>query len=142
MDRAARRPATLRGDGDAEGAADRWPHRQLVLASLFLRVGGLAQQQQGELERTQQQQNRIRLLPSLRAISEMEQAICWPAQYLGRLPDLLRAVNAVALAHSLNRDAGWVSVKRGGYGDTWRQRHDAGCSIIAQGLRACRTPVF
>jgi hypothetical protein len=45
----------------------------------------------GQRWRTQQQ-NRIRLLPSLRAISEMEQAICWPAEYLGRLPDLLRAV--------------------------------------------------
>jgi hypothetical protein len=102
----------------------------------------LAQQAQGELERTQQQQNRIRLLPSLRAISEMETAIVWPAEYLGRLPDLLRAVNAVALAHSLDRDAGWVATKRGGYADTWRQRHDAGCAIIAQGLRARRVPVF
>jgi hypothetical protein len=102
----------------------------------------LAQQQQGELERTMAQQNRIRLLPSLRAISEMELAICWPAEYLGRLPDLLRAVNAVALAHSLDRDAGWVAAKRGGYGDTWRSRHDAGCGIIAQGLRALRMPVF
>lgn len=102
----------------------------------------LAQQQQGELERTQQQQNRIRLLPSLRAVSEMKQAICWPAEYLGGLPDLLRAVNVVALAHSFDRDAGWVAVKRGGYGDTWRQRHEDGCSIIAQGLRAGRVPVF
>jgi hypothetical protein len=35
-----------------------------------------------------------------------------------------------------------VAAKRGGYGDTWRQRHDAGCAIIAQGLRGCRVPVF
>jgi hypothetical protein len=101
----------------------------------------LAQQAPGELERTQQLQNRIRLLPSLRAISEMETAI-WPAEYLGRRPDLLRAVNAVALAHSLDRDSGWVAAKRGGYGDTWRSRHDAGCSLIAQGLRAGRVTVF
>ena len=102
----------------------------------------LAQQAQGELERTQQLQNRIRLMPSLRAISEMETAIVWPAEYLGRLPELLCAVNAVALAHSLDRDSGWVAAKRGGYGDTWRSRHDAGCSLIAQGLRSCRVPVF
>jgi hypothetical protein len=102
----------------------------------------LAQQAQGELERTQQLQNRIRLLPSLRAVTEMELAICWPAEYLGRLPDLLRAVNAVALAHSLGRDAGWVAAKRGGYADTWLARHDEGCAMIAHGLRACRTPVF
>jgi hypothetical protein len=102
----------------------------------------LAQQAQGELERTQQLQNRIRLLPSLRAVTEMELAICWPAEYLGQLPDLLRAVNAVALAHSLDRDAGWVAAKRGGYADTWLARHDEGCAMIARGLRACRTPVF
>lgn len=64
----------------------------------------LAKQAQGELERTQQLQNRIRLLPSLRAVTEMELAICWPAEYLGRLPDLLRAVNAVALARKFLLD--------------------------------------
>ena len=118
------------------GGSSCWPAYSYTFDDL------LAQQAQGELERTQQLQNRIRLLPSLRAISEMETAIVWPAEYLGRLPDLLRAVNAVALAHSLDRDSGWVAAKRGGYGDTWRQRHDAGCSLIAQGLRAGRVPVF
>jgi hypothetical protein len=92
--------------------------------------------------RTQQLQNRIRLLPSSREVQRMEAAICWPAEFLARLNHLLRAVNAVALAHSLDRDAGWIAAKRGGYADTWRERHDQGCSIIARGLRACRTPVF
>jgi hypothetical protein len=102
----------------------------------------LAQQAQGELERTQQLQNRIRLLPSSRDVQRMEVAICWPAEYLARLSHLLRAVNGVALAHSLERDAGWIAAKRGGYADTWRERHDQGCSIIARGLRCCRVPVF
>jgi hypothetical protein len=98
------------GAGDAEGlpigggtGTSAWPAYCYEWEDL------LAQQAQGELERTQQQQNRIRLLPGLRAITEMELAICWPAEYLGRLSDLLRAVNAVALAHSLERDAGWVA---------------------------------
>jgi hypothetical protein len=102
----------------------------------------LAQQAQGELERTQQLQNRIRLLPSSRELQRMEAAICWPAEYLAPLVHLLRAVNAVALAHSLERDAGWIAAKRGGYADTWRERHDQGCDIIARGLRSCRVPVF
>jgi hypothetical protein len=102
----------------------------------------LAQQAQGELERTQQLQNRIRLLPSSREVQRMEAAICWPAEYLTRLIHLLRAVNAVALAHSLDRDSGWIAAKRGGYADTWRERHDHGCDIIARGLRSCRVPVF
>jgi hypothetical protein len=118
------------------GAASAWPPYCYEWDDL------LAQQAQGELEKTQAQQNRIRLLPSLRAVTEMELAICWPAEYLGRLPDLLRAVNAVALAHSLDRDSGWVAANRGGYADTWRERHDQGCGIIARGLRACRVPVF
>ena len=102
----------------------------------------LAQQAQGELERTQALQNRIRLLPSSREVQRMEVAICWPAEYLAPLVHLLRAVNAVALAHSLDRDAGWIAAKRGGYADTWRERHDHGCEIIARGLRSCRVPVF
>jgi hypothetical protein len=102
----------------------------------------LAQHEQGELERSQQLQNRIRLLPSSREVQRMEAAISWPAQHLAQLPPLLVAVNAVSLAHALDRDVGWVANKRGGYADTWRQRYDEGCSIIALGLRACRSPVF
>jgi hypothetical protein len=104
--------------------------------------GLLAQHEQGELERTQQLQNRIRLLPSSREVQRMEAAISWPAQHLAQLPPLLVAVNAVSLVHALDRDVGWVANERGGYADTWRQRNDEGCSIIALGLRACRSPVF
>jgi hypothetical protein len=100
------------------------------------------QHKQGELERTQQLKNRTRLLPSYRDVTRMEAAICWPAQYLGRLAHLVLAVNAVALAYALERDAGWVAAKRGGYADTWRQRHDQGCEIIASKLRYELVPVF
>jgi hypothetical protein len=85
--------------------------------------------------------NRIRLLPSSREVQRMEVAICWPAEYLAALYPLLCAVNAVALAHSLDRDAGWIAAKRGGYADTWREQHDQGCDTIARGLRSCRVPV-
>jgi hypothetical protein len=102
----------------------------------------LAQQEQGELERTQQLQNRVHLMPSWREITCMELAICWPAQFLNHAPELMVAVNAVALAHALDRDAGWVAVKRGGYADTWRQRHDSGCMVIASSLRNAKEPVF
>jgi hypothetical protein len=102
----------------------------------------LAQQAQGELERTQQLQNRIRLLPSSREVQRMELVICWPADYLARLVHLLVATNVVALAHSFDRGSDWVAKKRGGYADTWRERHDQGCDVIARGLRSCRLPVF
>lgn len=103
----------------------------------------LAQQEQGELERTQRIQNRTRILPSYQDVTRMEQAICWPAQFLRENAEYLRrAVNAVALAHSLDRDAGWVAAKHGGYADTWRFNHDRGCDIIASGLRRELAPVF
>ncbi|WLB66050.1 hypothetical protein QIH96_13160 [Bradyrhizobium japonicum] len=118
------------------GGASGWP------AYVYEWDDLLAQQAQGELERTQAMQNRIRLLPSSREVQRMEQCIVWPAEYLARLVPLLVAVNAVAWAHSLDRDSGWIAAKRGGYGDTWRERHDQGCEIIARGLRSCRVPVF
>jgi hypothetical protein len=102
----------------------------------------LAQEQQGELERTQKLQNRTRLMPSIRAITACEAAIVWPACFLRDRLEIAQAVNSVALAHALDRDAGWVAAKRGGYADTWRQRHDLGCEIIASRLRADRIPVF
>jgi hypothetical protein len=102
----------------------------------------LAQHEQGELERTQQLQNRIRLLPSSRDVERMEKAIGWPCHFLIHVSHLLLAVNSVALAHALGRDVGWVASQRGGYADTWRSRHDEGCRIIARGLRANRAPVF
>ena len=92
----------------------------------------LAQEQQGELERTQKLQNRTRLMPSIREIGGCEAAIV----------EIASAVNSVALAHALDRDAGWVASKRGGYADTWRQRHDLGCEIIAGCLRKERVPLF
>src|ERR1700748_2545550 len=60
------------------GSASAWPPYVYEWDDL------LAQQAQGELERTQQLQNRIRLLPSSREVQRMEAAICWPAEYLAR----------------------------------------------------------
>jgi hypothetical protein len=102
----------------------------------------LAQHEQGELERTQMVQNRTRILPGIRDLTAMERAIVWPAVFLADKPQIASAVNSVALAHALDRDAGWVAKKRGGYADTWRQRHDRGCEIIATGLHKERIPVF
>ena len=143
MDRPACRASADRGDADLAHAADgqrwrssAWPPYSYEWDDL------LAQQAQGELERTQAQQNRIRLLPSSREVQRMEVAICWPAEFLPPLLHLLRAVNRVCLAHAIDRDSGWVAARFGGYADTWRERHDQGCDIIARGLRSCRVPVF
>jgi len=102
----------------------------------------VAQKEQGELEQTQRLQNRVRVLPSLLDISRMEIAICWLARYLVEHPDLIVAVNALSLAHAMERDAGWVAARRGGYADSWLRNHDQGCDIIAWRLRNELVPVF
>lgn len=101
----------------------------------------LAQQEQGELERTMQLQNRTRLQPSWQEVSRMERAIGWPAEYL-RERHLAAAVNHVALAYALDRDCAWVVQRYGGFADTWRDRHAVGCAEIASGLHAARIAVW
>jgi hypothetical protein len=103
----------------------------------------LIAQAEGEtLKATQREQNRVRLQPSLAEVTRCEAVIGWGSQYLSRFEHLCAAVNMVALAHSLGRDAGWCTRKRGGYADTWRANHDHGCEIIAAGLIRNRIPVF
>jgi hypothetical protein len=119
------------------GAQTAWP------AYLYEFDDLVAQQEQGELERTQEQQNRTRILPSADEIARAIDVTYWPAKYLhGRHPELCEAVNAVALAHALGLDAGWVTRKRGSVADTWRRRRDLGCERIAVGLVKDRVSVF
>jgi hypothetical protein len=132
----AMRTLALLPMGGGGGSSGGWPPYVYEFDDLT------AQAKQGELERTQKLQNRIRLLPSSLDVQRMEIAICWPAQFLVHRMPLLEAVNAVAWAHSLERDSGWIAAKRGGYADTWRERHDFGCDLISLGLRSCRVPVF
>ena len=123
--------------GDKGGAASAWPAYMYEWEDL------IAQQAQGELEHTMKIQNRTRVSPSMREITRAIEVCYWPMKYLSaKYPQLCEAVNAVALAYSLDRDAGWVTRKRGGYADTWRERHDRGCELIAYGLVKDRASVF
>src|ERR1700719_2748992 len=61
-----------------------------------------ADQEQKQLD--QREANRTRLRPSLVEIARMQQSICWPARYLRQFPELVSAVQAVAVARSRDRD--------------------------------------
>jgi hypothetical protein len=121
---------------DRMGMRSCWPE----YAHTFEDLTGQAEQ--GELERTMQQQNRVRIAPSAQEIARMEASTYWPAQYLSAKPQLREAVNMVSLAHSLGFDAGRVAKERGRVADTWRERHDMGCELIAAGLIRDRVKVF
>jgi hypothetical protein len=121
---------------DRKGLRAVWPQYMYEFSDLAAQAEGF------ELEKTQAKQNRVRITPSAAAISQMEEALWWPAKHLAAKHELREAVNTIALAHSLDLDAGWVAKKRGGYADTWRERHDVGCELIARSLQRDRVQVF
>jgi hypothetical protein len=104
----------------------------------------LAQLEQAEEEqaRARRIQNRSRTSPDIKQVSRMERALYWPMHYLHHAPMLMRAVNAVAFAHALDRDVVWVARKRGGDPDLWQRKNWYGCELIARGLVRDKVGVF
>jgi hypothetical protein len=80
--------------------------------------------------------------PSSIEIARMETAIIWPARYLGYVPQLLRAVQTVALARSRDRDVAHAARKLGLPGRLTRRWNSEGLDLIAAGLRRDAVPVF
>ncbi len=93
----------------------------------------------GELDAVQREQNRVRLQPSAREISEMEQALHWPLTYLRRDRHVL-IVNTVARIKSFDGDlAREMRRKRyQGNAEQWTKLSWQLCETIAEGLiRQC-----
>jgi len=101
----------------------------------------IAQQEQGELEATQQEQNRVRLQPSYRQVTMCEAVISWPL-YLADLEPVLLAFNRVGWAYACERDATFVASRHGGCAETHLARYTKGCALVADRLRVDRVPVF
>jgi hypothetical protein len=80
--------------------------------------------------------------PSAIEIARMETAIVWPARYLGHVPQLLRVVQAVALARSRERDVAHAAHKLGLPGRLARRWNCEGLDTIAAGLRRDAVAVF
>jgi hypothetical protein len=138
------RQGSHRSDAHARPAADGWRFRPCGLASLLLRMGRLARPasagRAGADAAAAEPHPAAAIQPGAAAHGGLHRLACgffW-AFVRAAARDQCRS----PWAHSLDRDSGWVAAKRGGYADTWRERHDRGCDIIARGLRACRTPVF
>jgi hypothetical protein len=121
--------------GKPTGFKNAWPPYMVEWEDL------VARQEQGELEVTQREQNRVRLQPSLRDVTRAEAVVCWPLYLKDREP-LLLAVNRVGWAFALDRDATFVAARHGGMSETWLGRYLRGCGAIADGLRRDHVPVF
>jgi len=101
----------------------------------------LARQEQGELEATQREQNRVRLQPSLRDVTRAETVVCWPL-YLKDRMHLLPAFNRVGWAYACERDATFAASRHGGRAETHLARYTKGCALVSDRLRVDRVPVF
>lgn len=114
-----------------------WPRYSYEWFDLLAIVGG------GELESVQREQNRVRILPTAREITEMELAIVWPLTYL-ELDRQILIVNVVARVASYEGDLQREMRRRNYAGDPeqWQKENWRLCDTIADGLIADRVTVF
>jgi hypothetical protein len=114
-----------------------WPPYRVEWTDLLAMLGA------GELEALQREANRTRVLPSAKEISQMEQAIGWPMDYLGEARHVL-IVNVCARVSSFEGDLAREIRRRnyGGDAEAWRQQHWQFCDSIADQLIADRVMVF
>ena len=80
--------------------------------------------------------------PSSIEIARMETVIVWPARYLGHVPQLLRSVQAVALARARDRDIAYAARRLALPGRLARRWNGEGLDPIAAGLRRDAVAVF
>jgi hypothetical protein len=114
-----------------------WPPYRVEWTDLMAMLGG------GELEELQREANRTRVLPSAKDISQMEQAIGWPMEYLDE-PRCVLIVNVCARVASFDGDLA-REIKRRNYGgdaEQWQQLNWQFCDAIADQLIGRRIMVF
>jgi hypothetical protein len=95
----------------------------------------------GDLELEEDEKNRVRLPPTRREISRLEQALDWPLQYLADQPELSRAVLLAALWHIHGTDPQKACYRRGLVPRTFRKMQIEALGVIVGKLTKARTPV-
>jgi hypothetical protein len=115
-----------------------WPPYRVEWTDLLAMLGA-----SGELESMQREANRTRILPTAKEISQMENAINWPMQYLREARHVL-IVNVCARVASFDGDLAREIVKRRypGEAEQWQRVNWQLCDKIADGLIADREMVF
>ena len=101
----------------------------------------LAMIEADELEAMQREQNRVRVLPSAKQITQMEAAISWPMDYLADA-EQVRIVNVCAKVASYDGDLAREAKRRGFDADIWQHENWRLCNAIADRLIDDRVMVF
>lgn len=95
----------------------------------------------GELEKVEQDRNRVRLAPTTAQITRMDQALAWAFEYLRDQPELAKAISLRALWAVLRADVQKRCLSRGIEPKTFNQQWQQGLRIITAALIARRVPV-
>jgi hypothetical protein len=95
----------------------------------------------GELEKVEQDRNRVRLAPTTAQITRMDQALAWPFEFLRDQPELAKAISLRALWAVLRADIRKRCQQRGIDADRFNRQWQEGLRIITAHLVARRVPV-
>jgi hypothetical protein len=93
-----------------------------------------AEMDRDQREKVERAKNKTRLRPSSIEIAHMEQSIRWPLMYVRELPQLVRTVQAVAVAHARERNMEDAARKLQLPGRLVRRWNEEGLALIARGL--------
>jgi len=95
----------------------------------------------GELEQRAEEKNRVRLQPTSLQISQMEQALAWPFQFLADWPELAKAIQLRSMWAAMGVDIRKRCERRGIAHDEFNRQWQAALSIITGALTARKVPV-
>jgi len=95
----------------------------------------------GELEQREADRNRVRLAPTSLQVTQMEQALAWPFEYLRDQPELAKAIQLRALWSSMGADIRKRCERRGIDHDAFNANWQRALAIITGALVARKVPV-
>lgn len=127
---------TMTGMNSGFGSA--WPAYEYEWTDGLAQASADPQQQQQEAHT----RNWTKIIPSSEDIGRMEQAIVWPARYIGDVPQLLRVVQLVAGGRARYREMPWIARRLDLPQRLVRRWNREGLDRIAIGLIAHDVQVF
>jgi len=124
--------------GAPRGFANAWPEYAVEWTDALAQASADEIQQQQEAAA----KNWTRIIPSAEEITHMEQAIVWPARYLGEFPQLLRAVGTVAVCKARYQNIAAASRKLRIPQRLARRWNNQGLDMVATGLIRNQVQIF
>ena len=101
-----------------------------------------AEMDEDQRELIERAKNKTRLRASSTEVSRMENSIGWPCRYLREIQQLMRTVQAVALARARDADIRSAARRLRQHPDVVRERNNSGLAQIARGLQKDKVRIW